>query len=115
MRKITLDKEELGTYRIHGPPNSKMKQPQTCQICGKITKDRYDLIRHCSVQHFKSHLMKFVKKGSFKCSICGQDKQNVRLPGLLSHIGGVHKREEIESLIRGDNLVDDTSQNRVNV
>ena len=111
--KIALDKEELGTYKIH-QISKKGRQKQTCPFCGKIVDDRYNLIRHCSVQHFRSHLMKFVKKGSYKCSFCGQDKQNVRLPGLLGHIGGVHKREEIESLIRGDDRVDICQDSRQN-
>ena len=108
-RKMTLRKEAFGTYSIHRP--LRMKQNQTCSICGKKTGDRYDLIRHCSSKHFKDHLMQYVNKGSLVCPLCGIDHKYIST--LLGHIGGKHKREELEKIIRGDPVLDQESHNKV--
>ena len=99
-RKITLDKEESGIYKIQGHPTSKIERQQICPFCGKISTDWYNLIRHCSAQHFREHLLQYVRKGSCDCPFCGTSHKY--LSTLLGHIGGKHKRDEVESLIRGD-------------
>lgn len=97
-RKITLQKEAFDTYRILGiPAKKKKRKSQTCPFCGVETADRYDLIRHCSRQHLKDHLMKYIDKDSFKCTFCGIERG--KLAPLLFHLGAKHKRDEMEKLI----------------
>ena len=109
-RKITLDKEEPGIYRIQGQPTSKNKRQQICPFCGKISTDWYNLVRHCSAQHFRGHLLQYVRKGSCDCPFCGISHRHQT--NLLGHIGGKHKRDEVESLIRGDTDRDENKNDK---
>ena len=53
--------------------------------------------------------MHYVRKGSFLCPFCATDHKYIS--NLLGHIGGKHKREEMESLIRGDTGTDMVQEN----
>merc|ERR1719282_1265477 len=86
--RLTLMKSGFNSYRILGIPSN---ETHKCKYCSKsFGNDRYSLLRHYSVKHFKDLMMKFVKGNDLKCQFCGLSKSNIS--ALIGHIGAKHKK-----------------------
>ena len=93
--RLTLVKGAGISYKVLDSTNSN----NDCKICHQsFGFNKYSLLRHYSVAHFKDEMLKYVVGDSLKCKFCGLLCADLDL--LVGHIGSNHHK--IEEYLRDD-------------